>query len=227
MWTPLESTHTTASSKILMRCKCGVEKLVRVNDVISGGSKGCRECRLKEARQARDPEAVKAQAKRASQASAEKQKARTAARYAKYPDWDVVYFRMSGAKNRCTNTNEVGYKNYGGRGIEFRFPNLSEATIWVLDNLGAPKPGESIDRIDNNGHYEPGNLRWATQIEQARNKRAYKRNAEGARKRRLHAMRPDLTPETIRIWIKKGLTDDEILRRKKYEYTKQKTSASV
>ena len=132
------------------------------------------------------------------------------------PAWDKVYSTMQGAKRRCTLTTDAGYKNYGGRGICFLFTSITEATQWVLDNLGAPFEGASIDRIDNDRHYEPGNLRWATRTEQARNKRAYKRGEAGERIRRIQQIRQDLTYETIRQWIKLGRTDDEIINRRKH-----------
>lgn len=125
---------------------------------------------------------------------------------------------MQQAKGRCTNKNEAAYVNYGGRGIRFLFPNTRSAVEWVLNNLGPkPTPTHSIDRIDNNRHYEPGNLRWATRVEQSRNKRAYKRTEIGERIRRLQKFRVDVTYETLRVWIKKGATDDEILQRRKHD----------
>lgn len=121
------------------------------------------------------------------------------------------------AKCRCTNAKNVSFQNYGGRGIKFLFPSHRSFAEWVLLNLG-PKPTalHSIDRIDNNRHYEPGNLRWATRAEQARNKRKYKRTAVGERARTIMTQRDDLTYETVRQWIHKGLTDDEIIQRRKY-----------
>jgi hypothetical protein len=72
------------------------------------------------------------------------------------------------SKARCENPNNPNYPDYGGRGIEFRFTSFTE----FLAELGLrPSDGFSIDRIDHNGHYEKGNVRWATREEQARNKR--------------------------------------------------------
>lgn len=72
------------------------------------------------------------------------------------------------AKSRCRNTNLPEYARYGARGIEFRFASFTE----FLNEVGRRPTAEySIDRINNNGHYEKGNVRWATKIEQARNKR--------------------------------------------------------
>ncbi len=72
------------------------------------------------------------------------------------------------AKERCERVKHVAYARYGGRGIEFRFSSFNE----FFAELG-PKPGAryTVDRINNDGHYEAGNVRWATYAEQNRNKR--------------------------------------------------------
>jgi hypothetical protein len=78
---------------------------------------------------------------------------------------------------RCYNTSNPSYHNYGGRGIQVcqEWRDSYEAyRDYIRDVLG-PRPSSkhSIDRIDNDGNYQPGNLRWATQQEQARNSRTY------------------------------------------------------
>lgn len=72
------------------------------------------------------------------------------------------------ARTRCQNVNGHAYKNYGGRGIEFRFESFEQFYAELGDR---PSPKHSLDRIDVNGHYEPGNVRWATAIEQSTNRR--------------------------------------------------------
>ena len=74
------------------------------------------------------------------------------------------------AKTRCSNPNVPNYKYYGGRGIEFRFKTFEE----FIKSVGLrPSAEHSLDRIDVNGHYEVGNLRWATRSEQQHNRRDY------------------------------------------------------
>lgn len=74
------------------------------------------------------------------------------------------------AKGRCNNPKDKEYHNYGGRGIEFRLDSVLD----VINDIGfkpEPKHQYSIERIDTNGHYEIGNLKWATMKEQQRNRR--------------------------------------------------------
>lgn len=72
------------------------------------------------------------------------------------------------ARQRCVNPKNGGFHKYGGRGIEFRFSCFED----FIEAVGfRPTPQHSLDRIDNDGHYEKGNLRWATPSEQAHNTR--------------------------------------------------------
>lgn len=71
---------------------------------------------------------------------------------------------------RCFNEKSPSYPHYGGRGITVA-PEL-QTLQGFLDAVGLPPtPEHQLDRIDNNGNYEPGNLRWATPTENLRNQR--------------------------------------------------------
>jgi hypothetical protein len=72
------------------------------------------------------------------------------------------------AKRRCTKPSHKAFKHYGGRGIEFRFTNLEQFATELGER---PSPKHSIDRINNDGHYEPGNVKWSNASEQAMNQR--------------------------------------------------------
>lgn len=184
-----------------------------------GSSTQCRSCSSREKAARREPEERKATATKASEVALETLHERLDPYLIRY-GYEYTRLRRvaTSAKGRCTNPNSASYKNYGGRGVAFRFGSPSEMAKWVIDNLGMPASGQSIDRIDNDRGYEPGNLRWADRTEQSRNRRRrYKLTEHGERLRLLSEARPDLTYETIRQWVKQGLTDEEITKRKKHE----------
>lgn len=70
------------------------------------------------------------------------------------------------AKARCKGTHKEKRERYCDRGIEFRFKSFAE----FMDELGPRPEGMQVDRIDNDGHYEPGNVRWADTKTQGRNR---------------------------------------------------------
>ena len=83
------------------------------------------------------------------------------------------YMAWGSMKTRCQNVRHRYYAYYGGRGITV-YPAWSENFEAFLADVGRrPSPKHSLDRIDNDGNYEPDNVRWTTQSEQQRNKRCF------------------------------------------------------
>lgn len=101
------------------------------------------------------------------------------------------YNRWESMMNRCQNPNDSSYHNYGAIGIKVHEPWRNVAVfVAELDALLGPCPeGHSLDRIDVFGHYEPGNLRWATSQEQASNRRNSRIDAVGMAVRLIAAIR--------------------------------------
>ena len=81
-------------------------------------------------------------------------------------------------KQRCLNPNSQKYKDYGGRGIKVCQEWVDSFEAFLV-HVGFAPEGErvSIDRIDNDGNYEPGNVRWATPYQQIMNRRNSKRKS--------------------------------------------------
>jgi len=82
------------------------------------------------------------------------------------------YAAYCAAKTRCTNPTGPKWADYGGRGIEFRFTSFEQ---WIAELGPRPTPKHSVDRIRVNGHYEPGNVKWSTAVEQNANRRCSKK----------------------------------------------------
>lgn len=84
----------------------------------------------------------------------------------------VEYRTWCHMKDRCLNKNHSEWEHYGGRGIKVCDKWLKFENFYA--DMGQRPSGRSLDRINNDGNYEPKNCRWATNIEQANNTRRNK-----------------------------------------------------
>jgi hypothetical protein len=109
------------------------------------------------------------------------------------------YFRWLSMKLRCQHPSHHAFQNYGGRGISVcdRWNKSFEA--FVEDVGERPTPEHTLDRIDNDGNYEPTNVRWATRQEQANNRRNNVRITHNGQTKTLAAWARDIgiTPEGV------------------------------
>jgi hypothetical protein len=104
-----------------------------------------------------------------------------------YRAWDAM-------KSRCLNPKSRSYPHYGGRGVKIHPTWVDSYTTFLSDVGRRPSPDMSIDRINNNGNYEPGNVRWATRSQQNANKRQL-----GRKKRSFHEI--DGVRKPISEWL--------------------------
>lgn len=157
-FTEIYGKHGNKATMVKALCLCGDSqpRTLRLSALRRGEIKGCAACFQKHSADARVKHGFVRQK-------------------------DYLYFVLHGAKNRC-NVDI----NYAGRGIRF-FPSLGgdlgEATRLVRKNIGdRPTKAYQLDRIDNDGNYEIGNIRWATASENNLNRRTPTEILEGVKR---------------------------------------------
>lgn len=91
------------------------------------------------------------------------------------------YHAWQQAKQRCLNPKDANYARYGGRGITMHAGWVHDFPAFLAYIGQKPSAKHQLDRIDNDGNYEPGNVRWATPKQNARNRSTTKLTAEQVR----------------------------------------------
>lgn len=199
LWTALEEAapkipkHGYPLKRWLCECACGTRRSVDASSLKRGSSHNCGCLRLK---------AVSERNRTHGATTAD------SPYYWEYKSWSAM-------KNRCSNPRSIDWPNYGGRGIRVseRWLGTDGLMNFVRDVGKRPSQKYSLERIDPNGHYEPGNCRWATSREQARNKRTTRWVVVGGQRMTLSdaAERADMSPYKLWQRLDKGMTPDEAL----------------
>ena len=128
------------------------------------------------------------------------------------PHAEVLGRRYDAILARCTNPTHKCWKSYGGRGIKCLFETRMEFIQWVSANLPHKDyRGVEIDRANNDGHYEPGNLRLATRTEQNRNKRNTPMILWRGQQVSIHEFPSPYSKNWTYQLLRKGLTGEQIL----------------
>jgi hypothetical protein len=110
-----------------------------------------------------------------------------------------AYAAFCAAKERCQNPNTKSWPSYGGRGIQFLYASVEA----LVADIGHPPSADlTIERVDVEGNYEPGNCCWATQEEQANNKRNSRKITFQGRTQTIAQWAREIGVGTVTLWTR-------------------------
>lgn len=136
---------------------------------------------------------------------------------------EVLGDRYDAIRQRCNTPHYPQYSDYGGRGIKCLFLDRAGFVKWVEENLPHPTyRGITIDRIENDGHYEPGNLRLATYSEQNFNRRNTAWMTVQGQRMLIHQFdSPYVITWTYKLAVERGMTGEEIIQHAQSQVTRR------
>jgi hypothetical protein len=172
-------------------CECGSDGVFRLDHVKSGRSKSCG-CLNREATAARN---------------ARHGGCRRSGRQPEFSVW-------IGMRDRCFNPRCESYPRYGARGITVCDKWRTSYGAFIKDVGRRPSKAHALERINNNGNYEPGNVKWATRVEQCNNRSTNRLVEMGGRTMTLaewSRITPHLKYSTIQRRLKAGWEPEKAL----------------
>lgn len=186
---PFQRSPKNVQASWRVRCECGAEKAVREAMLVAGRTRSCG-CLVREKKPGRPLRHGALLGRRVPP---------------EYRSWQAML-------QRCTNPRNPGYADYGGRGITVAAAWSDFATF--LRDVG-PRPSleHTLDRIDNEGSYVPGNVRWATTHQQANNVRRNHRLTFNGRTQTiaLWAKEIGISSRTLRSRLRRGWAASRVL----------------
>lgn len=176
-------------------CSCGATLDVEMQNLKSGNTKACKDCANK------------------SRSMLRKSHGHSMSCKDENPIGYKCYYTWQAMKRRCNNPRDKRYDDYGGRGIKVceRWSSSYEA---FLEDVGLPPSDKhQIDRINNDGDYEPSNCRWVDRVQNARNKRNTRLISAFGESLTLAewSERSGILQKTIEMRIKRGMTPEEAI----------------